>query len=446
MVIKKSLIWFRKNLRVFDNLVLRESIANSDTILPFYVLDNKIYADTIYGFKRQSDFRLNFLYQSLENLKHNLELMNLSLNIFSGDSFEIISFLVNKYDITDIYYEKDIAYEERRLEKKLKTSFLNVKFHKYNSNHIFKYDLMKSKVKRLQDTFTRFRRTYEQDFLEADKECININFEHSTKLIKLKSEDINLDLTFNLHTNLESLKSQTHVISDTRATFLYEGGEDIGLDRIKNYIWNQKSIKRYKRTRNGLMGRNFSSRFSAWLSLGCISVNHIMHEIEKFENEELKNDSTYWSKFELLWREYFHLLYGKYKSKLFFLKGPHEREVEHNLDEEICQAWISGKLGVPFIDANMISLKQTGYLSNRGRQNVVSYFVHDLKQDWRFAASYLESVLVDYDVYSNWLNCAYITGLVATEKAHVFDVNSQAEHYDSKGQFVKHWLENSDLS
>ena len=93
MVIKKSLIWFRKNLRVFDNLVLRESIANSDTILPFYVLDNKIYADTIYGFKRQSDFRLNFLYQSLENLKHNLELMNLSLNIFSGDSFEIISFI-----------------------------------------------------------------------------------------------------------------------------------------------------------------------------------------------------------------------------------------------------------------------------------------------------------------------------------------------------------------
>ena len=77
------------------------------------------------------------------------------------------------------------------------------------------------------------------------------------------------------------------------------------------------------------------------------------------------------------------------------MKGPHEREVEHNLDEEICQAWISGKLGVPFIDANMISLKQTGYLSNRGRQNVVSYFVHDLKQDWRFAASYLESVLVD---------------------------------------------------
>ena len=194
------------------------------------------------------------------------------------------------------------------------------------------------------------------------------------------------------------------------------------------------------------MGRNFSSRFSAWLANGSLSVNFVMSEIEKFEKEELKNDSTYWLKFELLWREYFRLLYGKYKNSVFFLGGPHKREVPSNLNEEICENWINAKTGVPFIDANMLCLKQTGYLSNRGRQNVVAYFIHELKQDWRFAAAYLESMLVDYDVFSNWLNCAYIAGLVATEKAHTFDINHQIKSYDPKGQFVKHWLENEDLS
>lgn len=441
----KSLIWFRKNLRILDNQCLNEALRNSNKTIAIFIIDSSFFAETEYGFKRLSDFRLSFLYESIEQLKTNLELLNIHLNIVLGDSLTVLSKIISQENITDLYYEKDIAAEERLLEKEIKKTYSNINFKKFNANYIFKYDEIKSKVKRLQDTFTKFRKYHEQEFLEPEKAILNPNYSHNAESTNLDNAKYNSD-DIKILDDLKTLKNKIHVLSDTRATFLYRGGEEAGLDRIKNYIWEQKSIKRYKRTRNGLMGRNFSSRFSAWLANGSISVNFVMHEIEKFEREVLKNDSTYWLKFELLWREYFRLLYGKYKKSSFFLNGPHEREIYDNLDEKICDNWINGKTGQPFIDANMVCLKQTGYLSNRGRQNVVSYFIHELKQDWRFAASYLESILVDYDVFSNWLNCSYIAGLIATEKPHKFDLKHQFENYDPKGQFIKHWLYNEDLS
>lgn len=442
---RKSLIWFRKNLRIYDNRCLDTTLRNSDKVVAVFIIDPCFFQNTKYGFKRLSDFRLSFLYESIEQLRSNLELLNIHLNIIQGDSFTVLSEIIKQEKISDLYYEKDIAAEERAIEKEIKKAFSNINFNKFNANYIFKYDEIKGRVKKLQDTFTKFRKYHEQDFLESKKVIINPNYSHKSESINLNEENYR-KIDMEILANLQTLKNQINVLCDTRATFLYKGGEEAGLDRIKNFIWEQKSIKRYKRTRNGLMGRNFSSRFSAWLANGSISVNFVMHEIEKFENDVLKNESTYWLKFELLWREYFRLLYGKYKKKSFFLKGPHDRETYNDLDEELCNKWINGKTGQAFIDANMICLKQTGYLSNRGRQNVVSYFIHELKQDWRFAASYLESMLIDYDIFSNWLNCSYIAGLMGTAEAHKFDLNHQVNSYDPKRHFIKHWLDNEDLS
>ncbi len=432
---ERSLVWFRKNLRVFDNKCLSKALKESQEIILVYVIDERLLELSPYGFTRASNFRLKFLYESLLNLKNNLLMMNLDLLILEGNSFKNLSSLINALKITDVYYEKDIAFEERQLEKQLKRNFRDIKFHKHNANYVFNYEEVKHNIKKLPDTFTKFRKDYEKKFMSAERKIQPVYFEHQAKILEINS-DLDINPAEELLIKIDKLSVQ----ADPRATFVYQGGENIGLDRIKQYIWEQKSIKRYKKTRNELMGRNFSSRFSAWLSLGCISVNHIMYEIEKFEKTELENDSTYWLKFELLWREYFRLVYGKYKIEVFKLKGPYNRETYSNLDSSICENWMQGKTGENFIDANMISLNHTGYMSNRGRQNVISYLIHNLKQDWRLGASYLEHMLVDYDPFSNWLNCAYIAGLLATDKAHVFNVKKQAEEYDPKQKFVKHWL------
>jgi deoxyribodipyrimidine photo-lyase len=103
--------------------------------------------------------------------------------------------------------------------------------------------------------------------------------------------------------------------------------------------------------------------------------------------------------------------------------------------------WVKGETGVPFIDANMRELQQTGFMSNRGRQNVASFLTKDLGIDWTWGAAYFESQLIDYDVCSNWGNWNYLAGVGNDPREdRYFNIGRQADMYDKQGEYVKLWL------
>ena len=104
------------------------------------------------------------------------------------------------------------------------------------------------------------------------------------------------------------------------------------------------------------------------------------------------------------------------------------------------EKWANGETGIPFVDANMRELNQTGFMSNRGRQNVASFFVTELKLDWRMGAEYFESKLIDYDVASNYGNWMYVAGVGNDPRDRYFNIILQAKRYDSEGAYVKLWL------
>jgi len=143
----------------------------------------------------------------------------------------------------------------------------------------------------------------------------------------------------------------------------------------------------------------------------------------------------------LLWRDFFRLM-GKKHGNRIFLKGGVQnkplRQLKNN--RELLELWINGRTGVPFIDANMRELKATGWMSNRGRQNVASFLVRDLKVNWQLGAEYFESQLIDYDPCSNWGNWNYVAGIGSDPREdRVFNILSQAKTYDPLGEYVRHW-------
>jgi deoxyribodipyrimidine photo-lyase len=102
--------------------------------------------------------------------------------------------------------------------------------------------------------------------------------------------------------------------------------------------------------------------------------------------------------------------------------------------------WAEGRTGVPFIDANMRELAETGFMSNRGRQNVASFLVRDLKVNWQMGAEYFESQLLDYDPCSNWCNWNYVAGVGSDPREdRYFNILTQAKNYDNNGDFVRIW-------
>jgi deoxyribodipyrimidine photo-lyase len=213
------------------------------------------------------------------------------------------------------------------------------------------------------------------------------------------------------------------------------------LRRLNHYLWGSNSIATYKETRNGLIGSDYSSKFSPWLAQGCLSPKLIYHEIRRYEREKTSNDSTYWLIFELLWRDYFRLIGKKYGNRIFFKTGPQNKPMRHLRDNmELFHSWAEGKTGVPFIDANMRELNATGFMSNRGRQNTASFLVKDLKINWQIGAEYFESQLIDYDPCSNWGNWNYVAGVGSDPREdRYFNILTQARNYDAKGDYVRLW-------
>ena len=159
-----------------------------------------------------------------------------------------------------------------------------------------------------------------------------------------------------------------------------------------------------------MLGLDYSSKFSAYLAHGCLSPRYIADEVYRYENENGSNKSTYWLIFELLWRDFFRFFSMKHGKRIFFPGGaksvrrPWRNPSKDKQARELFDAWCNGRTGRPLVDANMRELLATGFMSNRGRQNVASYLVLDLGIDWRYGAEWFESLLIDHDVTANYGN------------------------------------------
>jgi deoxyribodipyrimidine photo-lyase len=144
--------------------------------------------------------------------------------------------------------------------------------------------------------------------------------------------------------------------------------------------------------------------------------------------------------FELLWRDYFRFNAMKLKAALFNRISPYSENLCELDQLKLFQAWYSGQSPDAFINANMQELNQTGWMSNRGRQNVASYLVKTLHVNWQWGASYFEKKLLDYDAASNWGNWAYLAGVGQDPRDRIFNSERQAQRYDPMGKYQKKWL------
>ena len=227
---------------------------------------------------------------------------------------------------------------------------------------------------------------------------------------------------------------------DPRSSFVCHGGRSHGLARIRHWFWETDAIARYKQTRDGLIGADFSSRLSPWLALGSLSPREVAKEIHRYERERIANESTYWLGFELLWREYFHFWVRRWGRRAFAATGVRGRTPCGAQDAAVFERWCRGTTGEPLVDAGMRELAATGQLSNRARQNVASWLTRTAGIDWRWGAAWFEEHLIDFDVGPNWGNWQYVAGVGNDPRNRVFNLQAQAERYDPNGAYRTRWL------
>ena len=427
-----NLVWFGNNLRVQDNNSLYESCKKSGKTIGVYCIDPRIFEISKHGFKKTEKFRAKFLLETLRDLKKNLQNFNISLLVYFDTPENIIPKLVTEHQISTIFLQKEWTPDELEISDILKTNehLTHIKWVETYDQFLFHpNDIPYTGFDKIPEVFTEFRKKCEKE--SKIKPCVEILPKNEDNLIANASQIPTLpDLGFE---NFEVHKN---------TAFPFQGGESQALKRIENYFFETENLSEYKKTRNGLVGESYSSKLSAWLANGSISARTIYWEIKQYESEICKNEDTYWLFFELIWRDYFKYISLKHGDKIFKLDGILQKPYDWKNSDKAFKQWAFGNTNEPFVNANMIELLETGFMSNRGRQNVASFWSKEWLQDWRKAAAYFESMLIDYDVHSNYGNWMYNSGVGNDPRDRKFNIKRQAEMYDGNGKYQQLWNEN----
>ncbi len=431
-----AIIWFRNDLRIHDNEALTKAITDSNVVIPVYIFDERIFnGKTKFGFRKTDIFRTKFIIESIICLRKKLQKLGLDLLVAIGKPEDIIFNLAKENKSSWVYANRERTAEEVEVQDALEANLWTIGQEMiYTRGKMLYYTSdLPFPITQTPDIFTNFRKEVEK-FIPVRKPLPipEINY------CQVPNENVE----WGEIPTLEDFGHDINRLSESNLKF--EGGEDVGLRQLRHYLWDTDLIANYKESRNGLLGWDFSSKFSPYISQGCLSPKLVYHEIKRYESERKSNDSTYWMTFEFLWRDYFRLV-GKKYGNLIFKKGGIVQKTVNGLceDRDQFQKWADGNTGIPFIDANMVELNKTGFMSNRGRQNVASFLVHDLKLNWQMGAEYFESLLLDYDPCSNYGNWIYISGVGNDPREdRYFNVVSQGRRYDDQADFIKHWLPN----
>jgi deoxyribodipyrimidine photo-lyase len=249
------IVWFKSNLRLADNKALYAACQSNAQVIPVYCFDISHFAKTEFETKKTGSFRAAFLLESLANLDENLRKLNSGLVILKGKPEEELLKIAETYKATKIYAQQEIAHEEQATEKRVKAALqkLNCEFKTFESNCLYLENQLPFGRNELPDVFTNFRKLVDKltKVQSPLPQPSKINSPQIEQTVFPTLADLNL----------------TKVEPDKRAALAFKGGEAEALARLKHYFEETKCISTYKETRNGLVGANYSSKFSAWLAV-----------------------------------------------------------------------------------------------------------------------------------------------------------------------------------
>jgi len=410
-----TLFLFSNDLRLDDNPAL-ELAARTERLICVYCIDPGGFQARRYQQRSMGEHRWRFRWQALQELKQRLARLGQPLQIIYGNPVTEVVRLTKLYSASRLVSARPFGFDEQQQLRAIQQQS-GVQVELADNYTLFTPDQLPFDLDALPATYSSFRRKVEALPLPAPRRAL-------TQLPPPPPLLAGPGLPERL------------VPADTG---LVKGGEAAAEQHLLSYFSGELP-QHYKEVRNALDGWDNSSKLSFWLNNGCLSVRRTVHQLRNYEAEYGANESTGWLYVELLWREYFQWLALKLGPTLFRFSGTASSAPLTSFYPERFSAWCQGRTPWPLVNACMEQLKQTGYLSNRGRQIAASALVNELAVDWRYGAAWFEQQLIDYDVAVNWGNWQYIAGVGADPRGgRHFNLEKQTEQFDGDGRYRRRW-------
>ncbi|RZN79263.1 MAG: deoxyribodipyrimidine photo-lyase [Winogradskyella sp.] len=398
-----NIFWFRRDLRLDDNVGFYKALMAEHPVMPIFIFDTEI----LYKLPRD-DARVTFIHETLQNMRQTLQdTYSSSIAIYNGKPLEIYKQLIETHTINTVYTNHDYEPYATERDGEIKT-FLeskNVGFKTFKDQVIFEKDEVVKKDDKPYVVYTPYMRTWKERFKNYDFKIYNAD-DYLNNLIK--------------HSFLPNLS-------------LSEIGFEISTQKIIPCNVSPTLIQDYEATRN-FPAMDNTSRLGPHLRFGTVSVRKMMKKAMAEENETFMK--------ELIWREFFmQILWHFPHTKDQSFKAKYDR-IEWRNNEDEFKKWCNGQTGYPLVDAGMRQLNTTGFMHNRVRMLVGSFLCKHLLIDWRWGEAYFAEKLHDYDMSSNIGNWQWVagSGVDAAPYFRIFNPTTQIQKFDKQLAYIKKWV------
>ena len=398
-----NVFWFRRDLRLDDNLGFFEALKSDKPVFPIFIFDTEVLEKL-----PKNDARVTFIYNKLQDIRNTLQKNHASsLAMYFGSPETIFKTLIKEYDIGSVFtnhdYEPYASARDTSIKNILEEK--KIQFKTFKDQVIFEKDEIVKKDGDPYVVYTPYMKLWKETFKSLNLEIYNTS-PHLKNLFK--------------NTNLPNLN-------------LNDIGFEDSSQKIEDYTVTSTLIKNYQATRN-FPAKDSTSKLGPHLRFGTVSIRKIMQKAIAEENE------IFWQ--ELIWREFFmQILWHFPNTYKDAFKAKYDRIEWRNNDHEF-KAWCEGKTGYPLVDAGMRQLNETGFMHNRVRMLVGSFLCKHLLIDWRWGEAYFAEKLHDYEMASNVGNWQWVagSGVDASPYFRIFNPTTQIEKFDKQLEYIKKWV------
>jgi deoxyribodipyrimidine photo-lyase len=399
-----SIFWFRRDLRLEDNVALYHALQSNYLVIPLFIFDTDIL-DSL----PKNDPRVGFIHESLQKINTKLNSVGSSLLIKKGSTIDVWEQLFQEFDISAVFFNKD--YEPYAIKRDLKIETLaitnNALCFSFKDQVVFE----KLEIAKADGLPYTIYTPYKNKWLEKYKSLAPLQ------------EYVTLNYLFKFY----------------KSDFDFPSLEQIGFQEsnIKVKPYNLTQIGNYQETRD-YPSMDSTSYLSPHLRFGTVSIR-------KLVNWAVCENDIFLS--ELIWREFFmQILFSFPKVVTHNFKSAYDG-IQWRNNEEDFKRWCTGTTGYPMVDAGMRQLNEAGYMHNRVRMVVASFLCKHLLINWQWGEAYFAEKLLDYDLSANVGNWQWAagTGCDAAPYFRVFNPDIQLKKFDEKGIYIRKWISEFDL-
>ncbi|WP_222983981.1 cryptochrome/photolyase family protein [Flagellimonas meishanensis] len=400
-----SIFWFRRDLRLEDNVGLYQALQSGHPVLPIFIFDTDILKKL-----PKDDARVTFLHRQLT--KMDKELRNdfgSGIGIYHGKPVVIFEKLLGEYQIKTVYTNHDYEPYAKERDSEIKSALEEngIAFKTFKDQVIFEKDEVVKSDGDPYVVYTPYMNRWKENFKPSVDLLVYDTRSNFGKLLKKKG--------------LPSLQLKDIGFSPSKI-------------EVPDYKVTPTLIKNYEDTRDYPAKEYGTSHLGPHLRFGTVSIRKMVKKAIEEKNE------VFWN--ELIWREFFMQILWHYPNTVNEAFRPKYDRIEWRNNEEEFERWKEGETGYLLVDAGMRELNKTGYMHNRVRMLVASFLCKHLLIDWRWGEAYFAEKLLDYEMASNVGNWQWAagSGVDAAPYFRIFNPMTQVDKFDKEKKYIQKWV------